>query len=185
MFIIDEIQVDSAIARTYFACDIVQCKGACCTMPGGRGAPLADAEVEEIYKAYPIAKKYLSEEHRAYIEQHGLVEGTQGSFATQCVDHKDCVFIFYENNIALCAFEKSFHEKEILWQKPLSCHLFPIRVHPAGTEIHFEFIEECHSALTKGTAEQIPLHTFVQQPLERAFGPKWIQQLNNYIETHL
>ncbi len=188
MFTIDEIEIHQSVTETKFACDLNACKGACCTFPGGRGAPLQDDEVQEIQKAFPFIKKYLPELHRSVINQFGLVDGESGYYATQCIDGKACVFVYYDNDIAKCAFERGYYEKKISWQKPLSCHLFPIRMGRAeqnGKEIHFEFFGECTPALNKGKTENIALNHFVSTPLERAFGKEWTEQLNKRIETAL
>ena len=132
MFIIGEATIEEDIGHERFSCDLNRCKGACCTLPGGRGAPLDDSEVEEIARAYPSAQKYLSPRHMQMIEQSGMIEGGPGNFATACIDDKECVFVFYEDGIARCSFEKAFLNGEISWRKPLSCHLFPVRISKIG-----------------------------------------------------
>lgn len=174
--------MDRSVATTKFACDLTACKGACCTFPGGRGAPLNDEEVQEIERAFPMIKEYLPNEHRAVIEREGLVDGTKGNYATQCVEGKACVFVYYDGDIAKCSFERAFYEKKISWQKPISCHLFPVRIRNNATEIHYEYFSECEPALSKGMEENIDLHHFVSAPLARSFGKDWVGQLNNAIE---
>lgn len=183
--IIDEITVDDSVARTKFSCDLTLCKGACCTFPGGRGAPLRDDEVSFIAQSFPIIEEYLPAEHRAMIQRAGLVDGNPGNYATQCVDGKACVFVYYDGEIAKCAFERAYHEKKISWPKPLSCHLFPIRhrrLDEHAQEIHYEYFSECEPALAKGNRENTDLHRFVSAPLQRAFGESWISQLNDEIK---
>lgn len=183
MIIIGEIAVDDSVFGTKFACDLNACKGACCTFPGGRGAPLSDDEMEQIEQAFPFVVDYLPPEHRAVIERSGMVDGSAGNYATQCVDGKACVFVYFDGDVAKCAFERAYYEKRTQWQKPLSCHLFPIRIRKNGTEIVYEYFSECAPALERGTAEGIPLHRFVSDPLERAFGTHWNKQLNETINT--
>jgi Fe-S-cluster containining protein len=183
MILIGEIAVDDSVLGTKFACDLNACKGACCTFPGGRGAPLADAEVAEIEQAFPAVKQYLPELHAAVIERNGLVDGSPGNYATQCVDGKACVFVYYDGDIAKCSFERAFYEKKISWHKPLSCHLFPLRIRKDGNEVHYEYFSECHPALERGSSEGIPVHRFVAAPLERAFGAQWVRDLNETINT--
>lgn len=182
MFTIAEIQVDDSVSETKFACDLYACKGACCTFPGGRGAPVKDEEVFEIEKAFPFVKTMLPKEHLASVEKYGLVDGYAGYFATQCVDGKACVFVYYDDGIAKCAFEKAFLDGKIQWRKPLSCHLFPIRINYIEESIAYEYFHECDPALKRGSAENIPLYKFIDEPLERAFGKKWTQQLQQKIE---
>ncbi len=184
MFIIGEITVDPSVSGTKFACDLDSCKGACCTFPGGCGAPLADSEVQEIEHAYPVIREYLPAEHIAVIERNGLIDGVPGDHATQCVDGRACVFVYYDGAIAKCAIEKAFYEKKLSWQKPLSCHLFPIRIRKDGKEIHYEYFSECVPALNRGIRENIELHRFVAAPLERAFGIPWTKELNETIDKN-
>jgi hypothetical protein len=174
MFIIGEVVIDEAIAHENFACDVGICQGACCTLPGSRGAPLGDDELVELERAFPIIEKYLPERHRKTIEHGGLTEGRPGSYTTACVDNEDCVFVYYENRIARCSLEKAYHNGEITWRKPLSCHLFPIRVSYNPNEIlRYEKITECLPAVEQGCRMNIPLHEYLKEPLIRKFGESW------------
>jgi hypothetical protein len=178
MFIIEETLIDRSIAVEHFACDLARCKGACCTLPGGRGAPLEDAEVDEIRRAYPAAAKYLSAEHLDAIARDGMVEGTGGSFATVCVDDRACVFVYYEDGIARCSLEKAWIEGATTWRKPLSCHLFPLRVSPGKpSHVRYEQISECRPGRMLGTREGVPLFVFLKEALERRFGMKWYKKV--------
>src|SRR6266478_335007 len=94
MFVISDTIVDQNLLGEHFACDLGRCKGACCTLPGGRGAPLEDEEVDEIRRALPSAVRYLSEGHRKVIDENGVVEGSAGNYATVCVDDRACVFVY-------------------------------------------------------------------------------------------
>jgi hypothetical protein len=174
MFTIGEAIIEDNIARERFACDLHKCKGACCTLPGYRGAPLEDAELEELERIFPIVRKYLSERHLQWAEQFGVFEGHPGSFATTCVDEKDCVFVFYEDGIAKCSIEKAYNNLEIRWRKPMSCHLFPIRISSFnGERLRYEKISECKPAVARGRTENIPLYEFLKNPLIRRFGEDW------------
>jgi len=174
MFIIGEALIEEDIARERFACDLPQCRGACCTLPGGRGAPLEDEEVVEIQRAFPFAKHYLSPKHLDAIERFGMVEGSPGNHATMCIDEKDCVFVFYEGAIAKCAWEKAYHEGKTGWRKPLSCHLFPLRISNGSTDrIRYEHLRDCHAAVERGTRDRIPLYEFLRDALVRKYGEEW------------
>lgn len=176
MFIIGEAVIEESIAHERFACDLGQCKGACCTLPGGRGAPLEDSETEELERVFPHVKKYLSLKHRLVVEELGLFEGSPGTFATTCIEEKDCVFVFYEGGVAKCAIETAHDRGEVAWRKPLSCHLFPIRVSESrGERLRYSKITECNSAVKHGKREGIPLYEFLAAALIRKFGDKWYQ----------
>ena len=185
MFVIDEVTVEEPIAHERFACDLGKCKGACCTMPGGRGAPLEDDEVEKLQYAYSKAKKYLSKEHRSVIERYGMVEGVEGNYATACIDGKNCVFVYYEEGIARCSIEKAFIEGELQWRKPISCHLFPIRVSANGwNSLRYEKISECHPGRVMGKNNDVPLYEFLKDALVRRFGKGWYQGFREECQRH-
>jgi len=183
MIIANETIVEDSIAHKRFACDLLQCKGACCTLPGGRGAPLQDDEIDEIQRAFPFAMKYLSATHLDAIAMHGMVEGVPGSHATVCLDEKDCVFVYYEENIAKCSLEKAYLAGETTWRKPISCHLFPLRISRDVPErVRYEQIRECLPAVSNGTAKNIPLYVFLKDALIRKFGKPWYEDFQTKCE---
>jgi hypothetical protein len=174
MFIIGDAVIDDVVGTASFRCDLSKCKGACCTLPGGRGAPLADEEVSEIQQAFPAAAKYLSARNLDVIATLGMVEGTPGSFATTCINDRDCVFVYYDGDVAKCSLERAYEEGVTGWRKPLSCHLFPIRVRSLGNDyLVYRAIEECKPARELGVASHTFLHDFLKEPLTRLFGEEW------------
>ena len=174
MFSVQDITIDSTVIDARFACDLSRCHGACCTMPGPKGAPLQEAETLEIEKAFPVIRKYLNEEHLRTIDERGLVDRSSGDITTTCFDNRACVFVTYENGIAKCAFEKAYWKNEITWRKPLSCHLFPIRVDKGFLDhLRYESIPECSPALTRGGSENIYLSDFLKDALTRLYGQAW------------
>ncbi len=178
MFEIGRAVFEDAVARASFCCDLERCKGACCCIAGGRGAPLEDDEVLEIEKAYPVVRRYLSAESIKAIETSGLVEGRPGDFATTCIRERECVFVVFENGIARCSFEKAYEAGALDWRKPISCHLFPLRVRSFGQEfVRYEEIPECDAARERGAAEGVPLWRFLKEPLIRKFGETWYERL--------
>lgn len=179
MYTIQETIVDDRVATTKFACDLSQCKGACCTLQGSRGAPLRDEELEEIRNAFPAVAKYLSAEHLQAIAAQGLFEGRPGDYTTTCVNDRACVFVTYEDGIAKCSFEKAYFKNEIRWRKPVSCHLFPIRVDKGLRErLRFEFLAECAPALEKGERENVELSDFLREALTRVYGVAWYKEFS-------
>jgi len=177
MFMVLGRIVDEKIAFLNFKCDLAACKGACCTLPGGRGAPLADDEIIEIQNAIPFIQKYLSQNQLEEIKLNYGIEGSTGNFATTCIDNKDCVFVVYDDGIAKCAFEKAYFNGEIKWRKPISCHLFPIRISDFGGDVlRYEKIPECKPAIVKGKTDAMPLHEFLSEALIRKYGNKWYEE---------
>lgn len=171
MITLDHLLIEESVLTSTFACDLQRCKGACCTLPGGAGAPLADTEVDLVRSAIPHALPYLSAESRAYIERHGAVEGHPGSYATTCIDDKACVFVMYDGDVATCAIEKAWHAGALDFRKPLSCHLFPIRVaNFGGPYLHYEKFDECEPGREHGAELSLPLVVALKDAITRAYG---------------
>ena len=179
MFFVGKAVVDDTVAKASFCCDLTMCQGACCTIAGARGAPLLDSEIGEIKKAYPALKEYLSPKSIHTIDRAGLYEGSPGNFATSCVEERECVFVYFEGGIARCGFERAYLEGKTSWRKPLSCHLFPIRIREHSNDglpretLHYEQIEECHAGRKQGEERNVALHDFLRDPLVRKYGDAW------------
>lgn len=151
MILLDNVFLEEDVLSAKFKCDLSKCKGACCTFEGDLGAPLLEKEILELEKYYPVIKKYLSPKSIEYINEFGLYEGNPFSRTTVCINHRDCVFVYYENGIALCAYEKAYLSGEIPFRKPISCHLFPVRVKLWGRPLlHYCEIDECKCAVKCG-----------------------------------
>jgi hypothetical protein len=184
MFIIGDVLVDRSVPSAHFHCDLESCKGACCSLEGGRGAPLEEHEVHEIEKAFAVVREYLSPDHLDTIERNGLYEGRPGDRATTCVNERACVFVYDDAGIARCSLERAFLEGRTSWRKPLSCHLFPIRIRRFGRDVlRYEQIEECASGRKRGKAEGIPLSAFLREPLVRKYGERWYGRLMDMPDT--
>lgn len=186
MFSIENKIIDERIPYIKFSCNLEACKGACCTVKGGKGAPLADFEIFEIQNCLSEVSKYLSERSLEIIKENSGIEGYSGNYTTSCIDDEDCVFVYYEDDIAKCAFEKAFQDGKIEFRKPISCHLFPIRISNFGGDvIRYEKFIECKPALIKGQTDNVPLHIFLKDALVRAYGEKWYQKLKDKCESLL
>lgn len=187
--LIDEIYVDPEIANSYFACDVEKCKGACCFMEGDFGAPLLEEEIETIKDVLPIVKKYLPEKNVKFIEQNGYYEKTDVGYSTKCIDKRECVFVYWENGIARCSFEKAFLNGEISFRKPISCHLFPLRNYSlngaliGGDVLKYVKISECKPAVKKGEREKIKLYEFLKPAIVRYFGQEWFNKMEKVFES--
>jgi hypothetical protein len=181
MFVIGETVIDDEVATASFSCDLYRCKGACCTFPGGRGAPLEDDEALEIAKALPAARQFLSARSLQAIEAQGMVEGKPGDLTTPCIEGRECVFVYFEEGIAKCSFERAFESGLTDWRKPISCHLFPLRISHFGKDfIRYEEIDECAAGRERGADQGVSLHGFVRKPLKRKYGPQWLEHFLRY-----
>ena len=178
LFVIDEVAVDSSLLNRKFACDLLKCKGACCSLPGGRGAPLLDSEIPEMQAALPEVLPLLSNEKRKLIEKYGFYEGNKGDYATTCVDDEDCVFVYRENGIAKCAIEKAYDDGKVGFKKPISCNLYPIRVSRFGGDVlRYHELKECDPAVKKGESDNVGVIEFLRSALTRLYGEEWYSEL--------
>jgi hypothetical protein len=171
MISLDHLLLQEEVLTARFACDLNACKGACCTLEGGAGAPLLDSEVRALRESVPKAMPYLNERSRSYLDTHDPVEGAPGSHSVACIDDKDCVFAFREGGIARCSIERAHAEGSSTFRKPISCHLFPIRVaNFGGPYLHYDQFEECAPGRAHGAATDTLLVESVRNALVRAYG---------------
>ena len=184
MILIDNILVSEEILTTKFSCNLPECKGACCTFPGEFGAPILNGEIPVIEKYLDTIFEYLPEHSIEVIKEKGFVEGKKDDMSTVCIDGKDCVFVHYEGDIAKCAIEKAYFDGKIMFRKPLSCHLFPVRVSFFGGEfLYYAEFPECKSALEHGKKENKYVFETVKEALIRAYGKNWYNNLTDYIKS--
>jgi hypothetical protein len=186
MDVIGNVVIGDGVKDSKFCCDVPLCRGACCTLAGGRGAPLEDQEIDEIAKAFPAAKKFLSKRSLEAIERGGLTDGVPGDFATPCIDNHECVFVSFDGDVARCSFEMAHAEGLTSWPKPISCHLFPLRARTFGqTFLRYEEIEECSAGRERGGRDNVKLGTFLEAPLTRKLGKAWFDQFRRAIDDEL
>ena len=145
---VENVLVRPEIMDTHFSCDIEKCKGACCTIESEFGAPLLDEEIPIIKEILENVFPYLPGEQVNLIKKDGFYHNNNGDLMTNSINKKECVFVYFENAVAKCAIEKSFLTGKISFRKPVSCHLFPIRVTKFGGDIlRYEKFSECSPAL--------------------------------------
>lgn len=167
-----------------FCCDLDSCKGECC-IEGDAGAPVMLAEIEQLEQVLPVVWKDLSASAQAVIDKQGVVYTDQdGDLVTSIVNGKNCVFTCYdEKGCCFCAIEKAFREGKTHFYKPLSCHLYPIRLKKIGdnTALNYHKWDVCKVAVYKGQAENIPVYKFLKEPLIRKFGEVWYEELEQAV----
>ncbi len=170
--------VESTILKKKFTCDLSKCKGACCTIESEYGAPLEKEEIKIIKKYLPVIKKYLSQKNIDEIEKNDFWEYKAEIYMTRSINNRDCVFVYHEGDIAKCAIEKAFLNKEIDFRKPISCHLFPIRISDFGGPIlKYEEYKDCEPALEKGEETGLTIAQFLENPITRVFGKEYYSEL--------
>ena len=177
-------KIDSTILQKKFLCDLTKCKGGCCTVYGENGAPLLSEEIPIIEEYLPIIKKYMKPKSIDFLDKYGFWEhDTEGELAVTCINKRDCVFVYYDegSDIAKCAIEKAYFAGEITFQKPISCHLFPIRVR--GEHIYYEEFSMCEHALKNGEENNVNLVDFCKDSIELKFSNEFYVSLSNLAKS--
>lgn len=177
---IDDTIISLDVFDAKFICDLDKCKGDCC-VEGESGAPLEDDEVAKLEAVLPIVWDDLSEEAKAVIDAQGVAyEDMDGDMVTSIVNGKDCVFTCYDaSGMCKCAIEKAYREGKVDFYKPISCHLYPIRLekYREFTAVNYHRWSVCKAAEILGQKEGLPVYKFLKEPLIRKFGSEWYEQL--------
>jgi hypothetical protein len=177
MIRVGDVILSEDIAKAKFACNISVCKGACCVV-GDAGAPVSQGERPVLNKAFRQLKEELDPEAVKKAENEGVVLGdSEKGYEINCIDSGECIFVLKdENGVATCAIQKAFYEGRFLWEKPISCHLYPVRLkHIAGFDYaNFEYIPDlCSAGCARGEEEGIYLAEFLENALVRRYGREW------------
>jgi hypothetical protein len=167
----DGMRIDEELFSTRFACDLSACKGACCTMPGGSGAPVSESELPLLESAWNIVRHRVPRAHEELVRREGLFVREPEGWTIRCLDHRACVFVIYDGGVAKCSIQQAYQNGEYGWPKPASCHLFPLRVRGASRKLLvYEEYPECAPALERGRKNDIPLYLFLEHAIRRVFG---------------
>jgi len=179
MILLDNTFISDDLISVYFACDPAKCKGACC-VEGDAGAPLEEEEISWFEDHIDAIKPFMTQTGIEEVEKSGVFDyDAEGRFVTPLVKGKECAFVYFENGIARCAVEKAFQEKKIFFQKPVSCHLYPVRIThlKQGEGVNYHKWHICNKALENGMKQRIPLYSFLEEALIRKFGRTWYNKL--------
>jgi hypothetical protein len=181
MFQVGKVIISDDVAEAKFQCNLTLCKGGCCVV-GVSGAPVEKNEVPLLEQAWREVEAELSTAARATVRAKGLVQkDKKGNLELTCVGTQECVFVVKKGEIALCGIQKAFFEGRLQWEKPISCHLFPIRIFSDGENDFMNFVyvpELCSSGKSCGEKEGIYLSDFLERPLVRKYGENWYRQFN-------
>ena len=180
MIQIKDTLISEDIFETCFVCDLGKCKGMCC-VEGDAGAPLTHEEYEAIKDVLPKIWDDLSLKARELIEKQGIayIDG-DGELATSIIKGRECVFTYFDaDGVCRCAIDNAFREGKISVQKPISCHLYPIRLRKYDdfTALNYDRWSVCRPALRLGKKTGIKLYQFLKEPLIRKFGEEWYQEV--------
>lgn len=179
MIIIDEKLISEDIMDVEFACNLSACKGACC-VEGDEGAILEAAELPILEAIYPKVKDLITEEGRQAVEKQGYhIVNNEGELKTPLINNGPCAYVYYDQGVALCGIEKAFREGRINWPKPVSCHLYPIRIHKVGEydALNYEKWSICSPACKHGKKLHVPVFRFVKDAIIRKYGSEFYEAL--------
>ena len=172
--------VSEEILQKEFVCNLSACKGACC-VDGEAGAPLEEQELELLEQSFESVKGFLRKEGLEAIEEQGLYTTNElGEHETPLIQGKDCAYVIYdEKEIALCGIEEAYNQGAIDFKKPISCHLYPVRIRQYSefAAVNYHQWEICDDACVLGKELQVPIYVFVKQALIRKFGEDWYTEL--------
>ncbi|MGA0374268.1 MAG: DUF3109 family protein [Flavobacteriaceae bacterium] len=180
MFQIENSLVSEEIIYNDFVCNLNACKGACC-VEGDGGAPLEKDETELLEKHYGKISLFMSKKGKAAIEKQGkFIQVDKETFETPLVNNKECAYaVFGSNGTTQCAIENAHRAKSIDWKKPISCHLYPVRVKEYSDfyAVNYHRWHICEAGCQLGESLKIPVYQFVKDALIRKFGKRWYSEL--------
>lgn len=180
MIQIEDKLISEDIFSEEFVCNLSKCKGICC-VEGDAGAPLEEEETKILEEIFPKIESYLRPEGVAAIKEQGKhTIDFEGDLVTPLVDNKECAYvIFDEKGITKCAIEKAYEDGVVDWKKPISCHLYPIRIteYSSFTALNYHQWNVCSDACTLGKELGVKVYQFLKEPLMRKYGQEWYETL--------
>ena len=180
MIAIGKTLVSEELLEKKFVCDLARCKGACC-VEGESGAPLEKEELKMLEDVFPVIRNTLSREGLESIEEQGLyVVDSEGDMVTPLVGgYRECAYTIFNKGIAQCSIEKAFLEGKTNFRKPVSCHLYPVRItkFKSYDAVNYEKWSVCKPACKLGESLKVPVYIFLKDALMRKYGKKWYSEL--------
>jgi len=187
MIKVGDVLVSDDIADVEFVCHIEKCKGACC-VEGDLGAPLEENELQTMKDILPEVTPYLTKEGLKAIKKQGsYILDEDGDYSTPTIGGKECAYSHYNaEGVLKCGIEQAYLDGKISYRKPISCHLYPIRItQKKGFEaVNYHKWSICSAACTFGKSLKVPLYKFLKDPLVRKYGEGWYNELVTKIETN-
>lgn len=184
MIVIDNTIISDEIRDIRFCCDLTKCLGACC-VEGDAGAPLEEEEISLLEDGIDEIKPYMRKEGIEVVDNIGVFDfDMSGEYVTPLIDDQDCAYVYYEDGQTRCAIETAHQQKAIDFQKPISCHLYPIRItkHKEFDGVNYHNWHICQPARTFGKKIGLPMYKFLKDPLIRKYGKDWYKKLVKEIE---
>ena len=188
MLQIKDTLISLDLVERYFCCDLDSCLGECC-IDGDAGAPITEDERRKLEEVLPAVIDDLLPAARREIEENGVAYvDCEGDMVTSIVDGRNCVFTTYgPGGMCMCALEKAWREGRIDFMKPMSCHLYPVRIreYDVFTAVNFHRWKICKCAEILGRKNGIRAYRFLEGPLVRRFGREWYDELVEAADAYL
>ncbi|MFA0962483.1 DUF3109 family protein [Roseivirga sp. BDSF3-8] len=185
MILVEHTVISDDIRDELFVCNLSKCKGACC-VEGDLGAPLEMEELPVIEKIAGAVRPYLSEAGQKELDKQGAyVLDSDGDYSTPTIGGKECIYAIYDDKgILKCGIEQAYLDGEIDWKKPVSCHLYPIRItkYDEFEALNYDRWHICAPACDLGKELGVPVYKFLKDALIRKYGEKWYSSLCREIE---
>lgn len=185
MILVGKTVISDDIKENFFVCNLEKCKGACC-VEGDLGAPLEAEELKQLEEAFPAVEPYLNEEGKKAIKEQGLyLYDSDGDYSTPTINGRECAYAVYdEKGILKCGIEQAYNDKKTNFRKPVSCHLYPIRIQKYDNyeAINYDRWHICDPACSLGKELHVPLYKFLKEALIRKYGEEWYRELVAEIE---
>lgn len=180
-----ETLVSDEVISEEFVCNLTACKGICC-VDGMYGAPLEEEEMQLIEENLEVIKEYMDPEALELLEKEGFYEtDPDGDIVTTCRNGRECVFVSKDKDgIYKCTIEQAFRDGKSTFHKPISCHLYPVRLSQVGkfTALNYDRWYICNDACVLGKKLNIPVYKFVKEALIRKFGAAWYEELEDIVK---
>lgn len=188
MLEIQNTLVSLDLIEKFFICNLDKCLGECC-IEGDAGAPITEEEYKKLKEIVPEVWDYLLPQAKEKIKEDGVAYiDEEGDLVTQIIDGKNCVFSCYDKNgMCLCAIEKAYREGKVDFYKPISCHLYPVRIteYEKFTAVNYHSWKICKAAEVLGRAKGVRVYQFLKEPLTRRFGKEWYDELCEACEAYI
>ncbi len=184
MIVIDDILISKDVLEEHFLCNLSACKGACC-WEGDWGAPLEQAEIDVLEKISEYILPYLSDRSKKVITEEGGVTyyDEPGFHGTKLHNDGSCVYLTLKDGKASCGIEQAWQDGVIPFRKPISCHLYPIRVtkneETGFHAMNYDKWDICSAACTFGKENKVRLYEFAREAITRAYGPEFYDSIEN------
>ena len=180
MIQVEDVLLSEELFTAHFVCDLAACKGACC-IEGDAGAPVEMEEIDKMEENLDAILPFLTPEGIESIKKLGVFTvDTDGDYVTTLNDGKECSFTTYDKNgIAKCGIEDAYGAGKSTFKKPISCHLYPIRVQKLHDmeALNYHQWNICKPACECGSKLQVKVYQFLKEPLIKKYGEEWFAQL--------